>query len=87
MLAIALPDRSTSFWKKHPKGCQTDPSGIEGQSDEKALKKYGRSSFVFVGGTGLTLEQVTESNDPPDEEQVEADEGNSAPSDKKSSGR
>ncbi len=56
-------------------------------SNEEALKKYGRSSFVFVGGTGLILEQVPESNDAPDQEQVETDEGNNPPSDKTSSGR
>ena len=33
-------------------------------SDEEALKKYGKSSFVFVGGTGLIPEQVPGSNDP-----------------------
>ena len=56
-------------------------------SDEEALKKYGRSSFVFVGGTGLISEQVPESNDAPDQEQVETDEDNNPHSDKKSSGR
>ena len=30
--------------------------------NEEALKKYGRSSFVFVGGTGLIQEHVPESN-------------------------
>ena len=43
-------------------------------SDEEALKEFGRSSFVFVGGTGLIPEQVPESNDPPDQEQVETGE-------------
>ena len=56
-------------------------------SAEEALKEFGRSSFVFVGGTGLIPEQVPESNEPPDQEQVETDEGNNPPSDKKSSGR
>ena len=56
-------------------------------SNEEALKKYGRSSFVFVGGTGLISEQVPESNDAPDQEQVETDEDNNPHSDKKSSGR
>ena len=55
--------------------------------NEEALKKYGRSSFVFVGGTGLILEQVPDSNDAPDQEQVETDDDNSIPSGKKSSGR
>ena len=31
-------------------------------SDEEALKEFGRSSFVFVGGTGLIQEHVPESN-------------------------
>ena len=31
--------------------------------NKEALKKYGRSSFVFVGGTGLIPEQVPGSND------------------------
>ena len=26
-------------------------------SDEEALKKYGKSSFVFVGGTGLVSDK------------------------------
>ena len=56
-------------------------------SDEEALKEFGRSSFVFVGGAGLIPEQVPQTNDAPDQEQVDTDEGNSAPSDKKSSGR
>ncbi len=56
-------------------------------SNEEALKEYGRSSFVFVGGTELILEQVPESNDAPDHEQVGTDEDNNPPSDKKSSGR
>ncbi len=55
-------------------------------SNEELLKKYGRSSFVFVGGTGLIPEQVPKGNDAPDQEQVETDEGNNPPSDKKSSG-
>ena len=51
-------------------------------SNEEALKEYGRSSFVFVGGTELILEQVPESNDAPDHEQVGTDEDNNPPSDK-----
>ena len=54
-------------------------------SNEEALKKYGRSSFVFVGGTGLIPEQFPESNDAPDQEQVETDEDNNPPSGKKNS--
>ena len=42
-------------------------------SDEEMLKEFGRSSFVFVGGTGLIPKQVPETNDPPDQEQVETD--------------
>ena len=56
-------------------------------SAEEALKEFGRSSFVFVGGTGLISEQVPESNDAPDQEQVETDEDNNPHSGKKSSGR
>ena len=56
-------------------------------SAEEALKKYGKSSFVFVGGTGLIPEQVPESNDAPDKGQVETNEDNNPPSGKKSSGR
>ena len=56
-------------------------------SNEEALKEFGRSSFVFVGGTGLISEQVPEGNDAPDQEQVETDEDNNPHSDKKSSGR
>ena len=32
-------------------------------SDEEALKEFGRSSFVFVGGTGLIPKQVPESDE------------------------
>ena len=56
-------------------------------SNEEALKEFGRSSFVFVGGTGLIPEHVPESDDAPDQEQVETDEDNNPHSDKKSSGR
>ena len=52
-------------------------------SDEEALKEFGRSSFVFVGGTGLISKQVPVTNDAPEQEQVETNEGNSARSDKK----
>ena len=30
--------------------------------NEEALTKYGRSSFIFVGGTGLVQEHVPERN-------------------------
>ena len=56
-------------------------------SAEEMLKEFGRSSFVFVGGTGLISEQVPESNDAPDQEQVETTEDNDPSSGKKSSGR
>lgn len=51
--------------------------------NEEALKKYGRSSFVFVGGTRLIQEHIPESNDAPDQEQVETDENNNPSSGKK----
>ena len=56
-------------------------------SAEEALKEFGRSSFVFVGGTGLISEQVPASNDAPAQEQVETAEDNNPHSDKKISGR
>ena len=37
--------------------------------NEEALKKYGRSSFVFVGGTRLIQEHIPESNEAPDEKE------------------
>ena len=54
-------------------------------SNEELLKEFGTGTFVFVGGTGLIPEQVPESNEAQDQEQVETGEGNSAPSDKKNS--
>ena len=39
-------------------------------SNEEALKKYWRSSFVFVEGTGVILEHVPESNETYDQEKV-----------------
>ena len=39
-------------------------------SNEEALKKYWRSSFVFVEGTGVILEHVPESNETHDQEKV-----------------
>ena len=33
ILTVPLPNRSTFLLKKCPKGCQTDPSSFEGQSD------------------------------------------------------
>ncbi len=54
-------------------------------SNEEALRKYGTGTFVFVGGTGLIPEQVPESNEAQDQEQVETGEGNRAPSGKKKS--
>ena len=56
-------------------------------SNEEALKEYGRSFFVFVGNTGLIPEQVPESNNAPDQTQVETGEDNRAPSGETSSGR
>ena len=38
-------------------------------SNEELLKKYGRSSFVFVGGTGLIPEHVPESNETQDQKE------------------
>ena len=43
-------------------------------SDEELLKKYGRSSFVFVGGTGLVSEQVPKGNDAPDQKEDDSEE-------------
>ena len=31
-------------------------------SDEEALKEFGRSSFVFVGGTGLASDKSSTAN-------------------------
>ena len=56
-------------------------------SNEELLKEYGRSSFIFVGGTGLIPEQVPESNETQDQQQVETGEGNNPPSGKKNSER
>ena len=42
--------------------------------NEEALKKYGRSSFVFVGGTGLIPEQVPKGNDAPDQKEDDSEE-------------
>ena len=39
-------------------------------SNEEVLKKYWRSSFVFVEGTGVILEHVPESNETHDQEKV-----------------
>ena len=54
-------------------------------SNEELLKEFGTGTFVFVGGTGLIPEQVPESNEAQDQEQVETGEGNRAPSGKKKS--
>ncbi len=54
-------------------------------SNEELLKEYGTGTFVFVGGTGLIPEQVPESNEAQDQEQVETDEDNNPPSGKKNS--
>ena len=43
-------------------------------SDEEALKEFGRSSFVFVGGTGLIPEQVPKGNDAPDQKEDDSEE-------------
>ena len=38
-------------------------------SNEEALKEFGRSSFVFVGGTGLIPEHVSVSNQTQDQKE------------------
>jgi len=43
-------------------------------SDEEMLKEFGRSSFVFVGGTGLIPEQVPKGNDAPDQKEDDSEE-------------
>ena len=42
-------------------------------SNEEALKKYGRSSFVFVGGTGLIPEHVPKSNESRDQKEDDSE--------------
>ena len=43
-------------------------------SDEEMLKEFGRSSFVFVGGTGLIPERVPNGNDAPDQKEDDSEE-------------
>ena len=43
-------------------------------SAEEALKEFGKSSFVFVGGTGLIPEEVPKGNDAPDQKEDDSEE-------------
>ena len=48
-------------------------------SNEEALKEFGRSSFVFVGGTGLIPERVPKSNESRDQKEDGSSESRNQP--------
>lgn len=48
-------------------------------SNEEALKEFGRSSFVFVGGTGLIPERVPKSSESRDQKEDGSSESRNQP--------